>query len=475
LATAGDAVHVKELLRYDVRHEDISEVRLDTAGINATVRLRDTAESLIAVAEDGDVITYSLPSARRGPFEILVDYFRPPSDDSAGGAGVTLPLVRPAHSNQIPGRLTVATSHPEAIQVRAGTIWDRVYSDEFEAAWQCSDWESLESVDLRMVRSLGGSQRSSPTFAIMDSAVWGTRLLTTITYVFEEPDDSLLFSFDSVASVERATVNGAAVTITELSDDNTGRRIFQVPATASSGMAVVELSVFQPFHRQHELFSLVHPELPEPVGMDRSCTVLWVLAQRREQTIFESGGHGLTNIGGASDSRFFLQSNVSLPDTLNSLLLTWPEDVRQEVRQRLNRIEQALPAYDVLAGTPAADRLQVIVVSRRLLYLAMAVLSVLAYVVTLRVSGSPLVVVVATTVILSVFCWAIVPPAVQLMMLQMLPGMMIAGVAAAIQRRIAASVRSPFRNLGETDGNTVFAVEQPAKTVAYSTPSTSAG
>lgn len=478
LAVTGDSVHVRQVVRYDVRHEDISEIRLKTYGINTSVRLRDTAESLVPVADDGDVITYSLPFARRGQFEILVDYFWASTEDPAGQKGVQLPLVRTAHIQQKLGRLTVATNQPEAIQLRPGTEWDRVFSDDFEAAWQSSDWSELSNVNVRLIRSLASSASSSPTFAIMDSAVWGTRLLTTITYVFEDPGESLLFSFDSVAAVERATVNGDPVKISELSDDNTGRRIFRVPVSSGAGgssMAVVELAVYQPFHRQHELFSLVHPELPEPVGMDGSCTVLWVLAQRREQTIFESGGHGLTNLGGASTSRFFWQDRVSLPETLNSLLLTWPDEVGTEVRRRLGRIERALPSYDVLAGTPVANRLQVVVVSNRLVYLVMAILAVLAYVVTLRVSGSPLVVVASAVVIVSVFCWAIVPPAVQTMMLHMVPAVLLAILAAAVQRRIAASVRSPFRNLGETDGNTVFAVEQPAKTVAFQATSTNAG
>lgn len=478
LAMAGDAVHVSQLVQYDVRHEDIAEVQLATAGMNATVRLKDTAESLIPVAEEGDVVTYSLPFARRGKFDILVDYFWPPSEDPVDPSGLPMPLVRPAHADQKLGVLTVATASPQAIQLRPDENWDRVFDDEFEAAWECRNWADRDTVNVKIVRSLETSIRSSPTFAIMDSSVWGTRLLTTITYVFEDPADSLLFSFDAIATVERASVNGRAVTISELSDDNTGRRIFQVPvdSTESGGMAVVELAVYQPFQRQHELFSLLHPELPQPVGMDDdSCTVLWVLAQRREQTIFEAGGHGLTNMGGASTSRFFWQDQISLPETLDALLLTWPEDVRTEVRNRLSRIENSLPAYDVLAGAPVTHRLQIIVVSRRLVYLAMAVLAVLAYVITLRVSGSPLVIVVSVSVIVSVFCWAIAPPAVQSMMLQMVPAVGLSSLAAALQRRIAASVRSPFRNLGETDGNTVFAVEQPAKTVAYEAPSTTTG
>ena len=75
------------------------------------------------------------------------------------------------------------------------------------------------------------------------------------------------------------------------------------------------------------------------------------------------------------------------------------------------------------------------------------------------------------TIGVAVLC-SYVPAAAQVMLLQATPLTGVAVFAAFGQRHFLAERNSPFRSLGDSDGNTVFAMDQPVTEIAV-TQSTS--
>lgn len=471
LSLAGDSIQVSEVIRYDVRHENVSEIQLSGPGKPIVVRLRETAEPLVRIRSTAEFEVYSLPYARRGEFEVLVDYFWNPPAPSLQAAGVELPIVRPVVSDPESASFSLATNSPQSILLQSSSQWKRIYSDRFEAAWQTD--QLPKTVPIQLQHGLQRPNAAGPAFVIVDSANWSSLLLTSVTYIYDTQTDDILFSLDSNSELRFSSVNGNRVTPIPLSNGDSGSTIYRVPADDSSvDTTIVRLVVKQPFRRQHDLFSSLHPAFPKPIGASDSYTTLWRLAQTSQHSLFEFGSKELVSTGGNLSARIFGRDKQQSEETLAGLLLPYNQRVRTAVVECLNRTADSSPRFEVLAGNVYSERHTVVAVSQRLVFLLSAVLAVVVYFVCLRLSTTYLIFVGGmATIGVAVLC-SYVPAAAQVILLQATPLTGVAVFAAFGQRHFLAERNSPFRSLGDSDGNTVFAMDQPVTEIAV-TQSTS--
>ena len=474
LALDGDRIRIQEVIHYEVRHEDISEIRLATSGRTPTVRLRETAERLEPVETSSDSIAYSLPAPRRGKFEVLVDYFWRPTESTTDATSVALPVVRPAQEIQEFESLTVATSVPESLLLTSSGDWRRIYSDEFPAAWQTKTEQ--KEIPIRLQHGLDSLVSTPPAFVIADSAAWGSFLLTSVTFLYDGPTGRILFSLDPMAELwGDATVDGIKTTPVRVSSDDTGRSIYQITVkdpSSTNRITSVRLVVQQAFEQQHELFSVIRPALPEPIGIRDSPTTLWVMSQTSQETLFGIGGNGMTSVGSGVFSRFWGKSQTDALKAINGMLLPYNPDLRKAIREYFDEVEQSTIKFELSAGDAHSSTQTLVLITRRLVFLLTAILSVIAYFVCLRMKYSHSILMAGSALAAIAFILALVPDVGQALLAQTAPGISIAMIAALAQRHFMNERDSPFRSLGDSDGNTIFAIDHPGSALELPTPST---
>lgn len=460
LSLSSGSIQVNEVIRYDVRHENVSEIQLSGPGKPIVVRLKETAEPLVRIRSTADFEVYSLPYARRGEFEVLVDYFWNPPAPSLLAAEVQLPIVRPVVSDPESASLSVATNSPQSILLESSEQWKRIYSDRFQAAWQTD--QLPKSVPIQLQHGLQIPDAAGPAFVIVDSANWSTRLLSSVTYIYEERTDDVLFSLESGAEIRFASINGNRVTPVPLSSGDSGAKIYRVPADDTSvDLTIVRLVVQQPFRHQHDLFSSIRPTFPKPIGAFDSYTTLWRLAQTSQHSLFEFGNTGLVSTGGNLSARILGQDGKQSDEALAALLQPYEEGVRTAVVDYLNQTSDPSPRFEVLAGNLYSERQTVVAVSQRLVFLLAAIVAVVVYFVCLRMRPTHLVCAGGLAIGGATVLCSYIPATAQVMLLQASPLIGIAMLAAFGQRYFLSERSSPFRSLGDSDGNTVFAMDQP--------------
>lgn len=474
LALDGDLIRIQEVIHYEVRHEDISEIRLATSGRRPNVRLRETAERLEASETSENVIVYSLPAPRRGNFEVLVDYFWRPVESTIDAKPVFLPVVLPDQEIQEFESLTVATNVPESILLSSGGEWRRIYSEEFEAAWQTKTIQT--QIPIQLQHGLDSLVSTPPAFVIADSAAWGSSLLTSVTFLYDGPTDRILFALDPMVELwGDATVDGIKTTPVRVSNDDSGRSIYQLtvkdPSTTNQ-VTNVRLVVQQPFEQRHALFSLIHPALPEPIGIQDSPTTLWVMSQTSRESLFDIGGNGMTSVGSGLFSRFWGNHQADSRKAIEGMLLPYNADLRRAIKDYLAEVEQSAVSFELTAGDTYSSTQTLVLITRRLVFLLTAILAVIAYFVCLRMKYDHSILVAGSALSGITFVLAMVPDVAQMLLLQTVPGISVAMLAALAQRHFMNKQDSPFRSLGDSDGNTIFAIDQPASALELSTPST---
>ena len=138
LSIVNDSISVNQIISYDVRHKDHGEIRLVLPDVTPTVRLKGTSEDLSRTKSPTEEAVFSLPTAKRGKFDITVDYFWSPStaDIANNERTIRVPIAMPFSTGKQFETLTVATNAPESLLLVSSPDWERIHSDDYSAAWQ---------------------------------------------------------------------------------------------------------------------------------------------------------------------------------------------------------------------------------------------------------------------------------------------------------------------------------------------------
>lgn len=460
------SIHVMETVTFDVRHLDLSEIRLSLSGIKPIVRFEDTDDRLNRVETDGDEAVFALPEPKRGVFRIHIDYFSTPE---IGTSGTTeLPLVMPTAADA-ETEVTVGTAVPESLSLVTSPDWRRVYSARHSAAWRSSGRHTSLPVVLK--HDLQTARRLEPGFIVMRSMMRGASLVTTLTGIYPKPVDSVLFSVPRSAEVIEAFVEGKpSSSMTYVTTDAETTDVIQVRGEigrASRDSGSVTLVVRTPLPDHSSLFSSWRPELPKIIGAADDCNILWILGQTPDNSLVYCGTE-LTELGSVFTARMFGRDAADAEQQLQSVLAPCRIQIRSAVLDQAG--QAAAGAGQLLTGPASGEAPLLVSLSRRVTLLLTAVVGLLIYFVFVRLRAISLITVLVLVSAAGAVIVSVVPGPGQVILVRLVPGCVIAVIAALIQRTIGSQAAVPALTAHDYDQSTIFTVEKPV--VVKESPST---
>ncbi|APZ95536.1 hypothetical protein Fuma_05195 [Fuerstiella marisgermanici] len=473
ISVRQESVYVRQQLTFDVRHRDLSEIRLSVPGVNPSVRFGDSEETLQRLSVEGSDITYALPEPVRDIFHLQIDYYWPP--DSLQAKAALLPLVLPSSTEQELTEIVIGTNEPESIVVDRSADWGRIYSEEFSAAWVSDTRQATVAVNLR--HSLQNSNDNKPRFLVLKSAVQGSELVTAITGVYQQPVKRALFSLPKGVVAEEGFLGGEQAFIDNVSPSDDGNSVIQVRSEVAhrpEQPRTITLIVRQPFQRRSPMLSLWRPQVPEIVGMNQDCNVIWILNQSPSESTMYYGRH-MTDLATLTDVRLLGHSNAGVKEAVTALLSPYQTDIFSSVMELIGSAADATSDNQILAGPLLRDAPVLISVSRSVTLLLAAAVGLLVYFSFLKLSPIPLMTSTAIVTAAATALVAVVPGPAQLILIRLVPGAVIALVAALLQRGINRRADITPLSPEEYDHSTIFTVEKPAITSDGRQGSTASG
>ncbi|MFY9252445.1 MAG: hypothetical protein WAO83_03240 [Fuerstiella sp.] len=464
LSVVNDSIAVNQTISYDVRHEDLSEIQLILPLATPTVRLRETQELLFRTSTTSAGAVFSLPAPRRGKFDITVDYYWAPETTEPNSAGnlIKLPVASPTLQEKQFESSVVATNVPESLLLSASQSWRRIHRDDFTAAWQSDKPANTIPVILR--HTLKNTSTKVPQFIVLNSTVVGRKLVTSVTGIFPEGTRAALFTATAQTKILNAFVNDRPAFFDRLSVDESDESLFQVRPKDDNPepqVTQIKLVVEQPFDQQHHLFSICRPQLPGFAGAEsRKCNAIWVLSQTSDQSVFDLG-EGMTQLGGGVVDRITGDFS-SVESSISSLLSPYDATVQDIATGLVSKATASSERFEISAGSVYSEDHSIVVVSRRVVFLASAVLSLLLYITVLKFTARQLTVAVFAATLLLAVIVSVTPTTVHLLLVQLIPASCIAATAAFIRRTYLKRRTSLIPSPIDSEGSTVFAVDQPS-------------
>lgn len=462
VSVVNDTIHFSETLTYRVRHRDVREVRLLVSDVVPTVRLRDFEDQLQQLVTQDNVVTFSLPEAMRGEFDLLVDFYWSADSAAVGGQQIELPLVLPASTDETIESIQVATQMPESITLQSSNDWERVHSDSYPAAWRTSTIP--ESVPLLLKHSLRSDSAGKPHLLILKSALVGNNLVTSTTAVFSETPEIVAFSVPSGAAVFQARLKGADAEFDIVSDDSTNQLVQIRPKIHSSGKAsTATLVVQQDMRSQSRLFGQLTPLLATPIAAGPDCNCVWVLRQASDTSVFHWGG----SVSELTPPLSFLARPGQSQDQVTALidiLAPVGDSSRADVMRLLGDCLTDSDQYQLLIGPAVGQPQTLVVISRRTQLLATAIISLLMYFAMTRLHSLALTTVAVLSAAAVTTVFAFVPGPAYMILIRFIPGCVIAIIAGALQRWFSGKSFSPLKSVNTSDGSTIFTIDQPQPT-----------
>ncbi|MEQ9410370.1 MAG: hypothetical protein RIK87_21725 [Fuerstiella sp.] len=458
LSVVQESLHVRQTMSYDVRHLDLLKVTLSVPNVNPSVRLKDAAEPLERLSVQGADVSYALPTRLRGEFTLQIDYYWSP--DESGNLKTALPLVLPAAGEAELTEIVVGTNAPETLVIDRSADWGRVHSDTFSAAWQTSGRH--DRVPIALKHSLGRAAVKKPEFVVLKSVVRGSNLVTSITGVYSQPVDLALFSLSTEVDGMQAFVGRRPATMDFVSADGDAAEVVQVRTQEATEEArTVTLIAQQPVPRYDPLFRAWRPDLPRIAGTDADCNTLWIVAQNPDDSVMYWGNR-MTEIGNAAASQLAVRDDESIRAAVTALLSPSHPEVHDTVMELIESSVTPSGRFQILTGTPFPEQPLMVSVSRRVSLLIAAVAGLLVYFAFLKLQPLSLTTAVAIVAAAATAVVAVVPGPGQLILLRLIPGCVIALVAAVLQRMFGRREAPPAVTLKDYDQSTIFTVERPA-------------
>ena len=465
VSVANDTVRVSETLTYSVRHRDVSEVRLLVVNVPIpTVRLRDSVEPLPQLVTQDNVVTYSLPQAMRGEFELLVDFYWPPpmNPEDVGGQPIELPLVLPSSTEEAVESIQVTTNMPESIALRRSDDWTRIHSDTFSAAWSTTTVPA--SVPILLKHPLGSPPRNRPLLLIVNSALVGDSFVTSTTAVFSEPPGIIDFTVPSGCKVVGAALAGNNAQVDIIADDPGGQIAQIVPAPdTKSQSATATLVVKQNLKYGHQLLTTLRPLLPRPIDANRDCNCIWVLRQSTDMSVVHWAGT-MSELDASTGTRPSAGSSGSRGSAIVDVLLPAGNVSRDDMIRRLEQSLADTGQYQLLVGPTFRQQQTLLLVSRRALLLATAIVGLLMYFTFVKLHPLPLITTVTIAAAAVTNIVALVPGPAHIILIRFVPGCVIAVIAAVLQRWFARKITTPLQGINSPDGSTIFTIDEPLRT-----------
>lgn len=466
VSVLNDSIHLSETITYGVRHRDVRELRLQQGDVRPGVRLSGSDEPLQELGSQGGVVTYGLPRAMRGDFDLRIDYYWTPelmSDlkTNQGGQKLSLPLVLPSSADETIEAIEaiqVVTNTPESMTMSPSDDWGRVHSEEFSAAW--STTTIPESLPMLLKHPFHSNTRRKPQLVVAKSALVGDNFVTAVTAVYSEATDVAVFSMPLKCRTIGATMGGLDAPYDVVATDS-GRQLVQVRSqsgeeTSTNSATIV---VQQSASGNVRLANTIQPLLPRPVGAEADCNCVWVLRQAANSSLFHWSGSmsELTKPLSLNTSPAESAAQVS---AIIDVLAPHGDASRIEVMRLLGQTLSEPEQHQLLVGSIFRQPQTLVVFSRRAMLLTTALIGLLMYFAITRLHAVALITVAVLAAALVMTVFAVVPGPAHMMLIRLVPGCVIAVIAGALQRWFSEKPQASLRNLNSSDSSTIFTVDQ---------------
>jgi hypothetical protein len=464
LSVATNNIHVSEVISYEVLHRDLSEIRLKTDGVTPTVRLDGTGDALVGTASNSGVVTYALPESLRGTFRVLVDFYWSPrlTSDTNLGSTIALPIVLPNAPDQL-NDITIATNAPRSLSIERNEAWTRIHSDEFAAAWLTKTQQT--SIPITLQHSLKSRVENKPNFLVLKSVTHGTKLVTSMTAVFGEPADAVLFSISNACTVNEGYMGAQRVSVEPVvkGKDRTTIQLRQPDMSTGTSPITATLIVEQTFTLQNSLFSACKPEVPRILGQDEHCNAIWIIAENPDNSLLHTGDSMVEITSSTALKMTRDKSNTPISGAA-ALVAPYDRKTREAVLELLDETLQSTNQYSLLAGTVQGKNRLMISVPRRSVLLVTAILGILIYFAILRFRAVSILTTLAILTAAVTVIIAVAPNPGSVILQRLTPGCVLALIAASLQRFFTPAHAATPMALNTTDHSTIFTVDQPINT-----------
>ena len=461
ISVANESLHIREVLSYDVRFRDLSDITLRLPDVVPTVRLSGFDEPLTSSRTEDGIITYGLPKAMRGKFTLTIDYNWLPSGIGSPGEPqtVNLPLVLPASSGELLEHATVATNFPQTLVLPQADNWSPVYSEQYAAAWRSESVPDALTIVLK--QPLRTRPENAPQFMIATTFFQAPdALITNVTAVFNKPSDTIWFVIDKHVKPLQGTMNNRPAMVKCLFPLDDAKQWVQRRAPNDAALdspATVSLMVRHIIDKAN-FGSLSNVNLPYVAGHS-DCNAIWVLRQTDGHNLvgLESS---LTALHNTAVSRYFSDSTAELVSATSTILSPCEQSVREKVTELLNSSIESNTRYELLAGSIGGSKRLLTITSSAVL-LGAALFCVLLYFLLLRLRHIPVMTVLTCLVVAMTAVVSLTPATMHGILLTLLPMCLVGVIAAGIQRFFSRS-QSSLKAISPTDGSTIFTIEKPS-------------
>ncbi|MDG1894202.1 MAG: hypothetical protein P8J37_04765 [Fuerstiella sp.] len=461
ISVANESLHVREVLSYDVRFRDLSDIRLQLPDVVPTVRLSGFDDPLIPSRTEGRTVTYGLPKAMRGKFDLTIAYNWLPKETGSPNElqNLNLPLVLPATSGELLEHATVATNFPQTLVLHQAEDWAPVYSEQYAAAWRSETVPDTLPIVLK--QPLTTRSENAPQFMVATTFFQAPdALITNVTAVFTHPSDTVWFVIDKTVKPLQGAMNNRPAAVKCLFPLDDAKQWVQLRAPNDAALdspATVTLMVRHVVDKP-DFGALSEVTLPYIAGHS-DCNAIWILRQTEGHALvgLEST---LTALNSNVISRLFPGSATDFVTATATILSPCEQSVREKVTDLLNRSIEPNARHELLAGSVGGPKRLLTVTSSAVL-LGAALLCVLLYFLLLRLHNVPLTTVLTCLAVAVTTIVSLTPVGLHGIMLNLLPMCVIGVVAAAIQRFVGRT-RPSLESISAADGSTIFAIEKPS-------------
>lgn len=448
LSIEDDSIRVRQVLSYDVRYRDIDEIRLHAPpGIVPVVRLKSSDEILKEQPTDQQVLSYVLSQPARGQFDLLIDYFVPLTPPSISDEfAIQLPLVIPATIEPTLESIQIVTDEIGRLSIGSDPDWSRIYSDAAASAWITKTPVASAPI---VVRTGETTDNERAELLILKSAIINDQMMSSTTYVLPQALSFVRFRIPAGVELINTSINKQAVNFVEVGNSEFRDIELRGEDNITQATVIVKQNL-----RNRTLFGKINPQFARPVGVSETSLCLWLLREPEGAAAVPFNTE-LTQVN--------LKKSQASPfsgDLMASLPLAISDAQQVQLEKNINEATVDSNAVTAFTGMLLQDAQPVYVFSRQTILLAAAILGLLTYFLFAALRILPLLTAGAVIASVLIVIVAIIPPAAHDVLLRVIPGCVVASIAALLQRFFGGGHAQLVKESVAAGSSTIFAIDQ---------------
>jgi hypothetical protein len=471
LVAMDRGVEVREKIELDVMYRDITEVTLLVpATVQPVVRVAGAADPLRAVIGKSNEWTFRLPQATRGTLVLEVRWLKATAGagGSAGAAAAEVsaaPDVEDLNIELVVPRdariwRVLAGTNNGGLEVREGSGWEPVYSENYTSAWRNLKWggeSAVESGELQVpLRSRRGAFEGGgvgPVLVLVESRLFPGQSLTSCRWYFESRPERLVLEVPAGLLLESIELGGESLSgrtgvLQAQRDAEGGQDRWEILPEVLRGLEVAagvpvvlevrlrqELGMSVGLRGAGEQLRAREIRRVRLRGETNSATLVWLL---RPQTglralTWEAPLASLSPLPGRVLGTESGARAVSVQQ-LEAILSAFPEGIRSAARERGVEWLQESGGHDLCLGSGENDYVRVSLVPQSLLLLVPAVICLVVFVLLTWLWRMPLGLPIPVAAAGLTGLWVALPDWAALLMPWSIGGVLAGVVAAGVQR-----------------------------------------